>query len=142
MLAKISQCLSDFHQADLMLAADGIEPMDLDRIHEGEERVLWLRQCDERCKESCTRAGRVRTSHNPRPQCGLRNLQLVRHLGYVVGRKFAYIFVCVGVRTSLAHVTMTVESSCWIEPLSSRECQAILHHVHGTRQSIAQELSA
>ncbi len=64
MLAKISQCLPDFRQADLMLPANGIEYMDLDHIHEGEEQALWLRQCDERCKESCTRAGRVKTPYD------------------------------------------------------------------------------
>lgn len=131
MLAKISQCLPDFRQADLMLPADGIEHMDLDHVHEGEERTPRLRQCDERCKGSCTRAGGVRTPHDPRPQCGLRNLQIVRYLGYAIGRKFAHIFVCVEVGTSLTHVTMTIECSYRTGPLSSLECQAIVHHVHG-----------
>ncbi len=83
--------------------------MDLYHIHEREEGPIGVRKCDERFKESCPIARRVTTTHNPRPQCGLGNLQVVRHLGNAVGGKFAYIFVCVEVRTFLAHRSLTIE---------------------------------
>ena len=65
MLAEISQCLSNFHQANLMLSANGIEHMDLYDIHEREEETIGVRKCDERFKESCPIARRVTTTHNP-----------------------------------------------------------------------------
>jgi hypothetical protein len=44
MPAKISQCLSDFHEAKLMLSANRTEHMDLDHIHEGEKGTIRVGQ--------------------------------------------------------------------------------------------------
>ena len=44
-------------------------------------------------------------------QWGLRNGQVACRLSNAVGGKFAYIFLCVEVHTSLAHGSFTIEYS-------------------------------
>jgi hypothetical protein len=106
--AKISQCLADFHQANLMVSANRIEHMDFNHIHEREQETIRVGKSDERLKESRTQVCRIRTTHDPRPQRAVRNLEIVCHLGDAVGGIFSDIFVYVEVQASLGHRSFTI----------------------------------